>query len=356
MNKAQILTLFILLHLASIFAIFPERIISATSKGHWMPITLLFLAELLVLWLYLKTLSKFPGKTVVDICRDALGNWGTRLIVLPMLIFLYIELMLLMYFQSVEIKAVLLQRTPPTATSALFIILCFYAAWKGLGVIIRASIGLCILLMPFIFFSMLISIQNFRISYIFPIWDSDMTFLTDPDFYVCTVISIGFLFLGMIPSKQQIGLGKAAAAMGIIFVFALGSVYVPLLVFGQETAVHLQYPMLMASDTIDLEWVVFDWLPSFYVVASSALGVLKVSVLLWMLVTLLQQLFMPKINRVWILSLACISLYLISLRIPDINALNSYLYFNSYFCVYSVIGFPIIVFFTAQWRRKKVSR
>ncbi|MFC9708611.1 GerAB/ArcD/ProY family transporter [Paenibacillus sp. NPDC056933] len=355
MNRTQILTLFILLHLASIFAIFPERIISATSKGHWMAILVLFLVELMVLWFYLKALSQFPGKTVVDICNDSLGKWGTRLIVLPLLVFLYIELFLLMYFQAGEIKAVLLQRTPPAATGALFIVLCFYAVWKGLGVMIRASIGLCILLMPFIFFSMLISIQNFRVSYIFPIWDSEMSFFSHKDFYVCTVISAGFLFLGMIPSKQRIRFGKAAAAVGIIFVFALGSVYVPLLVFGQETVVHLQYPMLMASDTIDLEWVVFDWLPSFYVVASSALGILKVSVLLWILVSLLQQLFMPKINRIWILSSACVSLYLISLWIPDINALNSYLYLNSYFCVYSVIGFPIVVFLAAQLRRKKVN-
>ncbi|MFE6073911.1 GerAB/ArcD/ProY family transporter [Paenibacillus sp. NPDC057886] len=355
MNKAQILTLFILLHLASIFAIFPERIISATSKGHWEAITVLFLAELLVLWLYLKALSQFPGKTVVDICNDSLGKWVTRLIVLPMIIFLYIELFLLMYFQAGEIKAVLLQRTPPAATGALFIVLCFYAVWKGLNVIIQASIGLCILLMPFIFFSMLISIQNFRISYIFPIWDSGMSFFSNSDFYVCTVISAGFLFLGMIPSKQRISFGKAAAAISVIFLFALGSVYVPLLVFGQETVTHLQYPMLMASDTIDLEWVVFDWLPSFYVVASSALGVLKVSVLLWILVSLLHQLFMPKINRLWVLSAVCFSLYMISLMIPNVNALNSYLYLNSFFCLYSVIGFPIIVFLAAQWQRKKVS-
>ncbi|RAW12882.1 hypothetical protein DC345_21615 [Paenibacillus taichungensis] len=355
MNKAQILTMFVLLHFASIFAIFPERIISATSKGHWEPIMILFLAELLVLWMYLKALSQFPGKTVVDICNESLGKWVTRLIVLPMLFFLYVELLLLMYFQSVEIKAVLLQRTPPAATSALFIILCFYAVWKGLNVMIRASIGLCILLMPFIFFSMMISIQNFRISYIFPIWDSGMSFFSNSDFYVCTVISAGFLFLGMIPSKQRLSFGKAAGAVGIIFLFALGSVYVPLLVFGQETVIHLQYPMLMASDTIDLEWVVFDWLPSFYVVASSALGVLKVSVLLWMLVALLHQLFMPKINRLWILSVVCLTLYVISLLIPDVNALNSYLYLNSFFCVYSVIGFPIIVFLAAQWQRKKVS-
>ncbi|GAB6930958.1 GerAB/ArcD/ProY family transporter [Paenibacillus sp. JCM 10914] len=355
MNRTQVLTLFILLHLASIFSIFPERIISATSQGHWIPVAILFLVELLVLWLYLKALSKFPGQTVLDICNGAVSKWGTRLIAVPLLIFLYIELLLLMYFQSVEIKAVLLQRTPTSATSAVFIILCFYAAWKGLTVLVRASVGLCILLMPFILFSMLISIKNYKFSYIFPIWDSKLSFFSHTDFYVCTVILAGFLFLGMIPAKQGDQFRKVALAVGIIFVFALGSVYVPLLVFGQETVANLQYPMLMASDTIDLEWVVFDWLPSFYVVASSALGVLKVSVLLWMLVELVHQLFAPRINRIWVISLVCVSLYLISLWIPNVSVLDSYLNLNTYFCLYSVIVFPIIVFVAAQWRRKKVS-
>ncbi|AIQ55966.1 GerAB/ArcD/ProY family transporter [Paenibacillus borealis] len=354
MSKTQILTLFILLHLASIFAVFPERIISSTSEGHWVAITMLFAVEFMVLWLYLKSLKRFPGKSAVDICLGSLGSWGTRLVVLPMIVFISIELLLLMYFQEVEIKAVLLQRTPAPATLLLFISLCFYAAWKGLAVMIRASIALSILLMPFILFSMLISIQNFRVSYIFPIWDTHWTFFTQPDFYVCTVIFAGFLFLGMIPSHQRIRFGHASVALGIVFVLALGSVYVPLLVFGQETAVNFQYPMLMASDTIDLQWVVFDWLPSFYVVASSTLAVLKVSVLLWLLVMLAHRLFLPKIGAVWILAGICTALYLISLLIPDVKALDTYLYLNSFFCLYSVVGFPVIVFLASRWPRKRV--
>ncbi|MCR8656586.1 spore germination protein [Paenibacillus endoradicis] len=354
MNKAHILMLFILLHLASIFAILPERILSSTSEGHWVAITILFVTELMVLWLYMKSLQPFPGKSAIDICLASLGNWGTRLVVLPIIVFMFIEVLLLMYFQEVEIKAVLLQKTPAPATLLLFISLCFYAAWKGLTVIIRASIALSILLMPFIVFSILISIQNFRISYIFPIWDSHWSFFAQPDFYLCTVIFSGFLFLGMLPSKQRISFGQISLAMGIIFVLAMGSVYVPLMVFGHETAVNLQYPMLMSSDTVDLEWVIFDWLPSFYVVASSALGLLKVSVLLWILVTLAHRLFLPGIGAVWILAVICAALYLISMIIPNVDALNHYFHLNTIVCVYSVIGFPIIVFLASLRQRKRV--
>ncbi|CQR55282.1 GerAB/ArcD/ProY family transporter [Paenibacillus riograndensis] len=354
MNKIQTLTLFVLLHLTSIFAFFPERIIAATSKGHWMAITFLFAVELGILWVYLKALSLAPGKTVIDICREAMGTWITRLIMLPFMAFLIIELVMLTYYQAVEIKVVLLQRTPVAAISALFVMLCMYGAWKGLVVMVRASLGWIFLFMPFILFSMFISIRNFRFDYIFPLWDADLSFLFRSDFYVGTVIFAGFLFLGMTATKTKIGFGKAAAAVGIVYLFAIASVYIPLLIFGQETVLHLQYPMLMASDTIDLEWVVFDWLPSFYVVSSSGLGVIKVSVLLWMLVAILQRLFAPVVNRRWILSVVSILLYLACLWIPNSGTLNSYLYVNSYFCLYTTIGFPVIVYFAARQRRKKV--
>ncbi|WP_040948245.1 GerAB/ArcD/ProY family transporter [Gorillibacterium massiliense] len=355
MNKRLTLILLFLLHLASIFAIVPERMISATDKGHWMAIAALFLIELPILWLYLKALALFPEKTAADICMDALGKWGARLIVLPLLIFLFLLIFTQMYYQTVEIKAVLLQQTPFAATSVLYVFLIFYGAWKGLSVIIRSSMLWFFLYMPFVLFSMLISIKNLRFSYIFPVWDGSFSFLFHPDFYVGMVIYAGFLFLGMTSSKKPIGFGKAAAVVGIVFVFAMGSVYIPLLVFGQETAVHMKYPLLMASDTIDMEWVVFDWLPSFYVVSSNALGVLKASVLIWMFVSLLHLLFIPKANSKWILSIASIILYVSVQLIPNENTLNNYLYLNSYFCLYSTIGFPIIVFLVAQWRRRKVN-
>uniref|UniRef100_UPI000584A2D8 hypothetical protein n=1 Tax=Paenibacillus riograndensis TaxID=483937 RepID=UPI000584A2D8 len=96
------------------------------------------------------------------------------------------------------------------------------------------------------------------------------------------------------------------------------------------------------------------WLPSFYVVSSSGLGVIKVSVLLWMLVAILQRLFAPVVNRRWILSVVSILLYLACLWITNSGTLNSYLYVNSYFCLYTTIGFPVIVYFAARQRRKKV--
>lgn len=354
MNKFQTIILFFLLHLASIFAIFPERMMVSASKGHWMPVAIIFLVELLVVRLYLRALSKFPGKTILDLCSDAAGKWGARLIVLPLLVFLFLEVVLLTYYLSVEIRTVLLPKTPTYATSAIFVALCFYGAWKGLSIMIRASMGWFILFMPFILFSMLISIGNFNVRYIFPVWDSQFSFLWRPDFYVGTVIFAGFLFLGMTPSHLRIRFGTAAALVGVIFLFALTAVYVPLLIFGQETAIHFQYPMLMASDTVDLEWVVFDWLPSFYVVSSSGLGLIKIAVLLSMLMTMLKQLYLPKAKNRWILAVVCLFLYAACQWIPNAKALDKFLYINSCLCLYSTIGFPIIVYLSTKWRRKEV--
>ena len=356
MNKTQTFVLFFLLHLASIFAVFPESMIAAASSGHWLAIVIIFLGELLFLWFYLKALSLFPGKTVIEICIISLGKWGARLLFLPFICFLFMELILILYFQSTQIKVVLLQRTPISVISGLFVVLGLYGAWKGLAVIIRASISLFLLFMPFILFSMMISIENFSFNYIFPVWDTQMSFVFDPDFYVSAALLTSFLFLGMAPSPERISFGRVTIVVGIIFLFALASVYIPLLVFGQETTAHLQYPMLMASDTIDLEWVIFDWLPSFYVVSSSGLGVLKFTVFLWMLMKIVHQLFIPRLNSGWLLLCISVTLLLFCLRIPDIQAMHRYQYLHAYFCFFSILVFPIVTFLSGQWHRKKVSR
>ena len=355
MDKLRTIAMFFLLHLASIFAIFPERMMASSSKGHWMAVIVLFAVELTALWFYLKALSLFPGKSVEEVCRAIMGRWGARLVLLPLLFFVALELVLLTYYQAAEIKTVLLRNTPITAISALFVSICMYGAWKGLTAMLRASIGWVILSIPFLLFSMVISFENFQFHYIFPIWDSGMSFLFHPDFYVGTVIFAGYLFLGATSPAMRIGFGTAAATLGTVFVFALVSVYIPLLVFGQETAEHLQYPMLMASDTVDLEWVIFDWLPSFYVVSSSGLGVVKVSVLLWLFVTIVKKMFLPKADKRWILVIACVLLYATCQRIPNAAILDRYLYLNTYFCMYATVGFPILVYFTARLRRKKAA-
>ncbi|ASS65891.1 MULTISPECIES: GerAB/ArcD/ProY family transporter [unclassified Paenibacillus] len=353
MNKFQSIILFFLLHMASIFAIFPERMMAAAPKAQWMPVAILFLAELLAVWLYLRAMSKFPGKSIPELCRDAVGKWGAGLMLFPLLVFLFLEIILLTYYLSIEIRTVLLPKTPISATSAVFVAICMYGAWKGLSVMIRASMGWLVLFVPFILFSMLISIGNFNFDYIFPIWDAKFSFIGNPDFYVGTIMFAGFLFLGMTPSHLRIGFGTASALIGFIFLFALTSVYIPLLIFGRETAVHFQYPMLMASDTVDLEWVVFDWLPSFYVVSSSGLGLIKVSVLLWMLLTILKQLYLPRIKSHWLLILFGIVLYLACQWIPNAKTLDKYLYINSYLCLYSTVGFPILVYLSTLRRRRE---
>ncbi|REK76858.1 GerAB/ArcD/ProY family transporter [Paenibacillus paeoniae] len=356
MNKYLLLTIFLLLHLAAIFTFFPDRIIASTSKGHWEAITLIFMLEIVFIWFYMNGLSKFPGETIVDICLRTIGRWGACVLLLPLVVFLMGQMVLLIYYQTSQIRAVLLQSTPTAATTFLFLVLCFYGAWKGLAALIHASIGLFVLFIPFILFSMLIGIKNFNFNYIFPVWDGTFSFLHHADFYICFTILSSFLFLGMIPQKERpVRFGRLAVGLGVVYVFGMGSVYIPLLVFGQESAVLLQYPMLMASDTIDLEWVVFDWLPSFSVVSSSGLAVLMASVLLWMSSSLLHQLLVPKLNIKWMVSMLSLLVYILCLFIPNIEVMNRYLQLNAFVSLFCVIGLPMMIFILGRWRGKKVS-
>lgn len=342
MNRSLVCMLFLLIHFASTFSIFPEKIIGLTENGHWETILICSLLEIAVLWFYLKALAVFPGENIIDICKRTVGSWGTRIIMLPFVLFLFFYFILLGYYEALEIKAVMLPKTPISASLLVFILLALYAAWKGIDVIVRASMVLFVIFIPFVLFSLAISIKNFDFHNMFPIWNASPAFLMKPDFYVSLLGNSGFLVIGMLSLDKPMQFRQILPIMLVVTLFALFTVYVPLLVFGREVAVNLQYPTLMASDTIDIEWVVFDWLPTFYSVSSGALNVFQASAMLWTMAKIIRLSYF-QIREGWIvLSLSAI-LYILCLNISNMRALNDFLALNSWLCMYSIIFIPFIV-------------
>ena len=352
MNRYLIFSLFLMIHVSSFFSVFPEKMIAATAAGQWEAILFGCLLELFALWLYLKALAAFPGKNLVEICSETAGKWGTRIIVLPFVLFLFFYLILLVYYEATEIKAVVLPKTPLSATLFVFILLTAYAAWKGIHAIVRAGAALFFLFMPFVLFSLFISLENYDIRHAFPIWDPTASFLAKPDFYVGLLANSGFLILGMLPLDKPLQLRSILPVMLPVAAFGMLTVYAPLFIFGHETAKNLQYPALMASDTVDLEWVVFDWLPTFYVVSASSISVLQASVLLWMLSKLLRLLFLS-VDEKWIVVGLSVVVTFLSLRISNVHRLNEYFALNSWFCLYSLVCIPIILAVLAKIGRRR---
>ncbi|MBB6669518.1 GerAB/ArcD/ProY family transporter [Cohnella nanjingensis] len=353
MNKRMVLALFIQLHLAAILSLYATKILESTNSGHWEAILIACLLEVLLAWLYLSGLSAFPGKHIGEIIREAAGAWAARAILLPFVAYIFFYLVLQNRYQIVKINIVVLPSTPLWAVLLLNMVLPFYAACKGIHAIARMGLALFITFMPFVLFSLFISYQNFEWRNIFPIWQPKLTFVAEQPFYTSLFAFSGFLFLGMLSLNKPVKLRKLGPSMLLVAAFGFASVYVPLLIFGQETAIRFQYPVTMASDTIDLEWVVFDWLPTFSVVSSSALGMIESSVLLWMAMTLVRKLYLPLPDK-WLAAILSIAMYICSMQIHNVQTLNRFFSMNAALCLYSMIILPLTLGLSG-WRKRRTT-
>ncbi|MCC3371536.1 GerAB/ArcD/ProY family transporter [Cohnella sp. REN36] len=351
MSKRLLGALFVQIHLAAILSFYATKVIETTSSGHWEAIAIGCLLELLLAWLYLKGLSAFPGRHIGEIIRETVGAWAARALLLPFVAFLFFYVILQSRYQLVKINIVMLPSTPLWAVLMLYMALPIYAAVKGIQTIARLGAALFLSFMPFVVFSMFISYSNFEWRNIFPVWRSDPAFLAQPSFYTSLFAFSGFLFLGMVSSRKPVKLRKLWPAMALVTVFQFASVYVPLLIFGQETAARFQYPVTMASDTVDLEWVIFDWLPTFSVVSSSALGIVESSVRIWMILTLLRKLYLPMGDK-WLAGLVGIAMFFLSLRIHGMQMLDRFFALSATLCLYSMIVLPLVLALLGRYKRR----
>ncbi|MEK8129503.1 GerAB/ArcD/ProY family transporter [Paenibacillus filicis] len=351
MSKRMIFFLFLQIHLAAALSGYAVKIIESTDKGHWEPILAGVLLQGILVWVYLKGLSFSKGKDVVQIIKDGLGKWAGTLAFLPFVLFLCFHLILLARQQITEISIILLPDTPLWSTTLIFVAIFLYAASKGISVIARVSVAIFLLFMPFVLFTLLVSYRDFDFYNAFPLWDPAASFTAKPSFYVSMYAYTGFLFLGMLRLNKPVTLRELWPLLAILAVFYVTIVYVPLLTFGHETAVLLQQPTLMASDTIDLEWVVFDWLPTFFIVSYSALSILESAVTLWMATLLIRKLFLP-LPALWLMVGIGVAVYALSLMIPNMQALNRFGSYNAFFSIYSMIMIPVLTIVSGLRKRR----
>ncbi|QJD82063.1 GerAB/ArcD/ProY family transporter [Cohnella herbarum] len=350
MTKRMVFILFMQVHLAAGMSIYSVRIIESTSKGHWEPILLGCLLEFFLVWMYMKGMAVSKGRQMVDVLASALGKWGALLLLLPVIIYLACRLISLVRYQIIEINIILLPKTPLWATTLIYVAMPLYAASKGMSAIIRLSVAVCFLFVPFVFFSLIISFRNFDYFNAFPIWDSTAAFVTKPSFYVSMYANSGFLFLGMLTLDKPITMRSLWPILILVTFFYLAVVYVPLFVFGQECLSILEHPPVIASDTIDVEWVVFDWLPTFYIVASSAVSFLEATVTVWMIMLIVRKLIVPFPPK-WILVFIGIVAFCFNLMIRNVTSLNRLDTVNVVFCLYSIVIVPLVIFLTSLRRR-----
>ena len=348
----QVVIMYILTHLSLIFFLYPRNIIASTDEGHWIPIIIGLLFHFVTITTYLKGLSYFPKKDLINIYLG-IGKGVAIFFLIPTTLYFLMIIILTIRAYSEIISIVFLSKTPLWAIMAFLLFFSTYLASKGVEAIFRTGVLIAFLFLPLIILIFCSSVQNVDWHYLFPIVDKEFTFFTNSSFYVSFfAVGGGFLFLGFIPpflsyQRKKILIG----ALFLIPCFVL-SVYIPILTFGQATASTLLFPFVVALDTVEMDWLIFDRVTMFFLMSLITFIMLYISLVLWKTIRIANVCF-PSFKPTFLTITLSASIFILCLLIPNWNDIERVFLWNTYLRFYVMVAIPISVFYFGKRLRKE---
>ncbi|CAM4510123.1 hypothetical protein FHS16_005978 [Paenibacillus endophyticus] len=337
---------FIMIHISLLFLVYPENIFESTSKGHWLPILIGCILEFLLLWLYLRVLVAFPKLDVIEIINVTASVWVSRVLLLP-IVFHFFTCIILLIRSHVEIVTIVLCPNMPIWVLMLLIGISLFAALSDISAILRASCVVAFIFIPVIIFCFISSLQNIELPNMMPISPSNsFSFLQSPKFHSSFFAFGGYLVLGFIrpyiplevPQKWRYLQIFAIVIVPLFFI----SIYLPLLVFGQEPVSKYLFPMIEAMETIDLYWLVFERVTIFYVAVTLSFVIMYISLLIWVSSLILQKLYLP-ISRNKLAICVALVCYVGGNLIRSWDEIEWLLFNDTVIRFYSIIAFPCLL-------------
>ncbi len=342
-HRFQIAIVFFIIHLSFGFLLYPELIYSLTDTGHWLVVLCQGVLQLLLILLYMKGLNYFPNEDIVDIYLK-MGRLIAFVILLPFVLNLTVLVTLNIRTYTEVINSLFLLRTPHWPIALLLYFISAYTATKGLGTILRSSVFIFFMIIPFILFISFSSIVNFDFYNGFPIRDASFDFLLDMEFYYLMGFS-AFLFLGFMVSNKPLVFRDILIAWFSVIILYLAFVYIPLFIFGQETVVTLSLPFVIAMDSVDIRWLAFNRQTMFFGISSIGFMLIFNAVMLWMISQIMQKLFskLRVKSALWIIIFSIIG-YIAGLFIPNQVWTNTLILWNRGAQVYFMLILPITIY------------
>ncbi|CAM3891085.1 GerAB/ArcD/ProY family transporter [Mesobacillus thioparans] len=346
----QVVFVYWLINIGLLFFVYPEKIISSTDSGHWIPISIEIIIHLFALGLFLKGLSLSQNTDIITIYMS-LGRKVSLIFSLPLTIYLMDALVLTSRAYAEITTIVFLANTPIWSITALLLSIPTYLAIKGIHTIFRTGMLIAIFFLPVSLIMMFVSFQNADIYQMFPISNS-FEFIRSTSFYSSFFsIIVGFLFLGFIQPYVKFKEKKMFfSALFLIPIFFL-SVYVPILALGQETSKRLLFPFVVQLDSIEISWFFFDRVTMFFMLFLYTYILLFFALLLWSIARICNQYFSKIRIPTFVIGIS-ISAFGIALLIPGWDWINKLLWWGTPLRIYNIVIVPLSIFLLGKRRKR----
>ncbi|MDU0200780.1 GerAB/ArcD/ProY family transporter [Paenibacillus sp. MAH-36] len=354
MDKSiSVMLMYLLTHLGLIFFLYPEDIIGSTDSAHWIPIVIGIIVHFVVISIYMKGLSFYPKWDIIRIYLNA-GKAAAIIFLLPVTLYFFIIAILAVRAYSEIICIVFLSNTPLWSIMMLLLFVSTYLAAKGIEAIFRTGVLLAIIFLPLISMISFTSFQNINWYYSFPLFEQDFSFLMKPSYFKSFfAFAGGFLFLGFIQPVITYQRKKILLAALFLIPFFIFSVYIPILTFGEATAVTLHFPFVVVVETINISWFMFDRVTMFFLLTLITFSMLFISITLWQANRIISK-CLPIIKPFYLLLAISVVIFVSSLMIPDWNSVGNLFLWNTPLRFFVLVSIPLSIYFLGLRFKRKV--
>lgn len=354
MDKSlSVMLMYILTHLGLIFFLYPENIIGSTESAHWIPILIGVIVHFAVIFIYMKGLSFFPNWDIIRIYSNA-GNGVALIFLAPMALYLFVISILAVRAYSEVIVIIFLSSTPLWSIMFLLIIVSMYLAFKGVETILRTGILLGIIFLPSIFIICFTSLENIDWNYIFPLFEQNFSFLTNGSYFESFfAFTGGYLFLGFLQPFVTYQRKKVLLAAVALIPFFIFSVYIPILTFGEATAVTLHYPFVVVAETLNISWLMFDRVTMFFLLTLIAFSMLFIAITFWETHRIINQ-YIPLVKPIYPIFVLSVFVFVLGLLIPDWKIVEKLFLWNTPLRFYILITVPLSIYYLGLRFKRKV--
>lgn len=354
MDKSlSVMLMYILTHLGLIFFLYPEDIIGSTESAHWIPILIGIIVHFVVILIYMKGLSFFPKWDIIHIYKSA-GKGVALIFLLPITLYLIVIAILAVRAYSEIIIIIFLSSTPLWSIMILLLVVSTYLASKGIEAIFRTGVLLGIIFLPLIFIISFTSFQNINWYYAFPLFEQNFSFLTKTS-YLKSFFAFagGFLFLGFVQPFVTYQRKKILLAATLLIPFFIFSVYIPILTFGEATALTLHFPFVVVVETINISWFMFDRVTMFFLLTLITFSMLFISLTLWETNRIISS-CIPLFKPLYLMLTVSITIFVVCLMIPDWKSVDNLFIWNTPLRLFILITVPLSIYYLGLRFKRKV--
>lgn len=343
-SMPQFFVLQIMVFGAISFYLHPFYIINATEKSYWIPILIWMLLALFGAWLFSRMMALHPGMDAFSITRQQLGWPGVILFTLPLILFIWRAMIIMIRAHTEIISMTILHTTPQWLLNGVILISVFLAS-GGLVPIVRTAGIFLLVSFPLSVILTLLGMSDIDLKLGKPWIHMSGDFLTSSKFYASSCIWVGYLYYSACGkyAKKPGKLWKAYAVAAVCFLpLIAGSVYLPVLTFSAEMSRNLTLPYISKMDSVGHYWLIVENLTAVFISTSMLYLILAIALMLHCFVTALRTIF-PKWNEKLLYILTGALTYGSTFFIPSWNWIEKSLEWDSPFRLYLMFAFPLVV-------------